>query len=652
MRVLIYGMGGMGGFFKNFFHARGYSVTGYDIDKEKSDVNSINIEEFNVIFLSVPMDAVEDCLEELNDLFKSNLSRLKGGNGVLEDNKQIKGQTTESKMLKPLLVDISSIKEKILPLLDTSVFDYLSIHPMFGPQSEIGLSNIIIIHKSGRDEEKILLNEFKKAGAVLSHLTPEEHDKKMAEIQGIAHFTLLGIADFLNNKFDKKDMVYASPIFAVLYKLASRILHQDWKMYFQIQKNAEGLRKDFLKKLETFEKKMGAEKEFSETFERLRGSSFTDFESSTLILDAFKATEDVEDINLLRGYIMAIDSLILRLIERRTEAGKKIALHKIERNEPIELLDVEGVKIKDILNKTNLSPIYIQNIFEDIMQLTKEVEYHVLGISKTLSVLGPQGSYSEDAALKLVGSRLPLKYCSTTDQIIRNVEEGVSDYGLVPIENSINGTVLPVLDALLKSNVEVFGETSLEINHCMAARRKIPFKEVKAIYSHPQAIAQSMGFINNYMPQAEIRYTSSTSDAVTLLDDNSTAILSENAAKIHRLFILKKRIQDVGGKNETRFYIIRKRGIEKLKGRITSLFFGVQDRPGSLKDTLEIFYKRNINMRKLESRPARTGLGDYIFFVELEKELSEEELSDLRSVTTFCHIIGVFDNMEKIDLWM
>ena len=350
-------------------------------------------------------------------------------------------------------------------------------------------------------------------------------------------------------------------------------------------------------------------------------------------------------------YIRAVNSLILRLIERRIEAGRRIALHKKSRNEPIEIQDLEEVKIKDLLTRTDLNPIYIQDVFETIMRLTKEEEYKVLGICKTLAVLGPMGSFSEEAALKLVGSRMPLKYCATTDEIIRTVEEGKADYGLVPIENSVNGTVLPVLDALLTHDVEVFGETTLQINHCLAAKRKILLKEIKRVYSHPQAIAQCIGFINNYLPNAELRYTSSTSDAISLLDDYSAAIISENAAKLHKLYVLRKGIQDAKGRNVTRFYIIRKRGSGERKGSITSLFFGVEDKPGALKEVLEVFYRNGINLRKLESRPAGTGLGDYIFFVEVEKDLSEEDLVELRGVTTFYHIVGVFDNMEKLDIW-
>ncbi|MFO7967037.1 MAG: prephenate dehydratase [Archaeoglobaceae archaeon] len=621
MKILIYGMGNMGSFFYNFFLNRGYNTDGYDVDPEKGGVSREDIGGYDIVFLCVPMDKVQEAVE-----------------------------TIKQKNADPLVVDIASIKQQVIPVLDDSGLDYLSIHPMFGPGSEIGLSNIIVVRDTGKKEGEIILDEFKRAGAVLSRLPKNEHDRKMAEIQGIAHFILLGMANFLDERFTRDELVYASPIFSVLYKLTSRILNQDMKMYYLIQQNAQEVRKEFLEKTKELEEKFYSEEEFRKVFDRLK-PNFEDFEDSTLILDAYKATEDVEDMDLLRGYIMAIDSLILRLIEKRTGAGKKIAMHKKDRNEPIELLDVEGVKVKDILNRTDLNSIYVQNIFEDVMRLTKEEEYKILGICKTMSVLGPAGSFSEEAALKLIGSRLPLRYSSTSDEIIRSVEDGSVDYGLVPIENSVNGTVLPVLDALLDSDVEVFGETSLEINHCLVANRNIPLKEIKAVYSHPQAIAQSMGFINNYMPQADIRYTSSTSDAISLLDNESTAIVSENAAKLHRLYILKKKIQDMGGQNITRFYVIRKRGAERQSGQITSLFFGAEDEPGSLKNILEVFDKRGINMRKLESRPAKTGLGDYIFFVEAEKDLNEDELKELRSVTTFCYVVGTFDPVEKVDVW-
>ncbi len=617
MKILIYGVGGMGSFFKEFFGSRGYYVAGYDILKDRRDVEIEEIKDFDVIFVCVPMEYVRDALESIKRF----------GNE------------------KALLVDISSIKSDVLPHFDESGFDYLSIHPMFGPKSDIGLSNIIVVVESGREEERVILDEFRRAGAVINHLDRESHDRVMAEVQGIGHFALLSIADFLRDRI-QDDLRFASPIFCVLYKLASRIASQNWKMYLKIQKNAEKLRDEFVKHVVRLNESIKDEREFKALFERLR-DRYVDRGESTIILDSYKATVDVDDLNLLRGYIRALDSLILRLIEKRVESGRKIAIHKKKRNEPIEIADIEEIKIRDLIAKTDLNPILIHKIFENVITLTKEEEYKILGIEKKLAILGPMGSFSEELALKLIGSRLPLVYCNTTDEIIRMVESGRVEYGLIPIENSINGTVLPVLDALITSDVEVFGEAELEVVHCLVAKRNMALKEVKVVYSHPQAIAQCIGFLNNYLPHAEIRYTSSTSDAVNMLDDSSVAITSEFAGRLYKLCILRKGIQDVRH-NVTRFYLIRRRNVERCKGSITALFFGVEDRVGALKDVLEVFYRNNMNMRKLESRPAKTGLGDYIFFVEVEKALTDEDLKELRDVTTFYKIVGVFDRVERL----
>uniref|UniRef100_A0A7C3MDA5 Prephenate dehydrogenase n=1 Tax=Archaeoglobus fulgidus TaxID=2234 RepID=A0A7C3MDA5_ARCFL len=615
MKILVYGVGNMGKLFRDFFYSRGYYVRGYDIDQMKKDTNSIS--GFDVIFVCTPMYALEETLEHIKREAKRDA----------------------------LLVDISSVKKFSVPLFERSGFDFLSIHPMLGGDSEIALSNIIVVRESGREEEKVILNELRRSGAVLSKLDVEEHDRKMAEIQGIAHFILVSMADFL--RYNKEELKYASPIFTVLYKLASRIINQNWEMYYQIQKNAEKVREEYIERAMKLHEKMKERDSFRRVFEELR-KIYTDYESSTIILESYKATKKAESMEELRGLIKSIDSLILRLIERRIDAARQIAKIKMEKGEPIEVRDVEEEKLWEIVSKTNMNPLKVKDVFEGIMNLTKEEEYRVAGVKYTIAVLGPQGSFSEEMALKLVGSRAPLRYCSTTDEIVKLVESGEVDYGLVPIENSVNGTVLPVLDALMNHDVEVFGEAKLEVIHCLAAKRKIELKDIKTIYSHPQAVAQCMGFINNYLPSVVIRYTTSTSDAAKMLDDYSAAIMSENAARFYRLHVLRRGIQDLKGRNITRFYLIRKR-TGKSEGSITSLFFGVEDRPGALKDVLEVFYRKGFNLRKLESRPAGTGLGDYVFFVEVEAPLKEEDLLDLKQVTAFYKVVGIFDEIKRLD---
>jgi chorismate mutase/prephenate dehydratase len=617
MKVLIFGMGGMGTLFHKFFKERGYYVRGYDIQPEKNEIDPQEIPEFDVIFLCTPMDKIPEVLEFLKE-----------------------------RTQKALLVDVSSIKKDVIPLLESSGFDFLSIHPMFGPDSELGMSYIAIVKKSGRGEEKKILEEFERAGAILSETTPEKHDEVVAGIQGLTHFILMALSNFLAKR--KDEIGFTTPVASVMLKLASRVLHQDWKLYFDIQRNASKTRREFLKSIMDFESLMDDDEKFRQTFSELSGI-FRDHEGSEIILEASKVTQNAETLHQLRGYVRVVDSLILKLLEKRISAGKRIAKIKAEKDEPIEVAEVEEVKLRELLSNTSLNPLLVSQIFEDIMRLTKEEEYKLLGVRRKVAVLGPQGSFSDEAAMKLTGSRTPLIYCTTPEEILRKIEKGVADYGIIPIENSVNGTVIPALDALMKSKVEVFGEMELEITHCLAAKRKIPLREIKTVFSHPQAVAQCMSFINNYLPHTEIRYTTSTSDAISMLDDMSAAIVSENAARLHKLYVLRKSIQDVSG-NITRFYIVRRAGGER-SGDTTCLFFGVEDRPGSLKDVLEVFYRKGINLRKLESRPSGTGLGDYVFFAEVEAALSEEDISELTLVTTFFRILGVFKKVDRLDVF-
>ncbi|NHW88689.1 MAG: prephenate dehydratase [Archaeoglobales archaeon] len=610
MKILIYGVGDLGSLLRNFFYERGYYTKGYDIDDKKRETNDIS--EFDLIFVCTPMEEIRTALAHIRAEAKKDA----------------------------LLVDVASVKSISLPLFEKSGFDFLSIHPLFGKDSEFALSNIIVVHESGREEEKTILNEFTKSGVSITKMSPVEHDEAMKKIQGLTHFLLLSFADFYENT------PFATQLYRVLSKLSSRYFSQNWEMCYLIQKNAEKEREEFIKRLIAFNELIKDKEAFRKLFFSL-SKKLPGARDTKMILEISKLTAELDSLEKMRGAIELIDLTILDLLEKRVEIAKRIAEIKKQRDEPIEAKEIEEKRTREILKRTKLSPIYVEEIFSKIMEMTKKEEYSILGINKTVAVLGPKGSFSEEVALRLVGSRLPLRYCATTDEIIRLVESGEVDYGIVPIENSVNGTVLPVLDALLSHEVEVFGDVDLEVNHCLAAKRELKFSEIKAIYSHPQAIAQCMGFINNYLPNAEIRYTSSTSDAVRLLDDYSAAIISENAAKLYKLVILRKGIQDLGDRNLTRFYLIRKK-TGNMKGSITSLFFAVEDKPGALKNVLEIFYKKGINLRKLESRPAKTGLGDYIFFVEVEAPLSEEDVKELKEVTTFYKIIGVFDRVSRL----
>ncbi len=627
MKILIYGVGEMGSLFYNFFSSRGYTVKGFDLVEERKEIGEENIKDFDVIFLCVPMEEISSVASRLRNLSLSN----------------------------QLLVDVSSIKA-LSTSLEESEFDYLSIHPLFGGDSEI-LSDIIVTHESEREEEKVILKEFENAGARLIRMKAEDHDRLMAVIQGIPHLILISIASFASALADlegREAETPETPIFGVLKELAARVVNQDWRMSYLIQKNAEKAREKFLEHLKSINEILRSESRVKELFADLREKYK---KRDSLFIETWKACRDRDrgrDLNLLRSSISKIDLLILKLLERRVELAKKIAQEKEKKGIPIENLEVEKRKLEILASKTSLNPLLLTSIFEGIIRLTKEEECKVLGLKKRLAVLGPPGSYSEEIALRLVGSKLPLRYCSSIHEVVELTEKG-DFYGIIPIENSISGTVFEALDALLNHRVKVFGEAKLQIKHCLAAKRRIKMDEIEVVYSHPQAVTQCMDFIRNYLPSCEIRYTSSTSDAAKLLDsaEKSAAILSENAAKFFRLHVLR-RIENQSQESVTRFYLIRKEGMgestEEKKVSdgewVTSLFFEVENRPGALKKVLDTFYEKGINLRKLESRPR--GFGNYVFFSELEACLDEKDLKALKKVTTFYRLIGVFKEVEKL----
>ncbi len=613
MRILIYGVGKMGAFFKDFFAQRQYFVRGYDVDPAKNEAEDIS--DFDVVFVCTPMGEIRKALEHIKKAAKKN----------------------------PLLVDVASVKNFSIPLFKEVGFDFLSIHPLFGDEANIPLSHLIVVEQSQREEAYQIIEEFKKEGALITKLSLEEHDRQMAKIQGISHFLLLCFANV------HEDVGYSTRIYKALAKLAARALKENLEMYYLIQKNGEEYRKRFVEKIveldQTFKDKTTFEKFFLNLRNKLGDSTF-----SGLILELSKLDDDYSNLQEMRSAINVVDEVILRLIEKRVEIAKKIAIKKMELNETIENMDIEEQKLAKITRRTNLNSWKVEEIFRQIIDITKAEEYSLLGIKKTIALIGPKGSFSDEVAVRLVGSRLPFKYCASVEEVMKAVENKEADWGIVPIENTIGGTVVPTLDALMIHDVEVFGETKLEVNHCLVAKRPIDFKSIKYIYSHAQAVSQCMNFITNYLPHAEIRYTSSTSDAAKMLDDFSVAIMSENAAKINRLQVLRKGIQDLQERNITRFYLIRKR-VGNSKGNITSLFFTVENKPGALKKVLDVFYAKGFNLRKLESRPSRILPGDYVFFTEVEASLNDEDIKELRQVTTFYKIVGRFDEISKLDVF-
>lgn len=247
----------------------------------------------------------------------------------------------------------------------------------------------------------------------------------------------------------------------------------------------------------------------------------------------------------------------------------------------------------------------------------------------SIGVLGPQGTYSEKAALLWSRGqpKASLVYFPDFEEILVAVEEGRVDAGIVPVENSLEGAVTAVMDLLLRLDVAIVGEVNLPIRHCLVGQGQ---GEIKVILSHPQALAQCRQYLHEHFPGAEIRTTGSTSHAARLAQEfpEMAAIAGQEAAQRYGLKILAREIQDAED-NVTRFIVAGKSCAAPTGRDKTSLIIYLdKDRPGALYSILGEFASRSINLTRIESRPSRKGLGDYYFYIDLEGHMNDTALGE------------------------
>jgi prephenate dehydratase len=239
-----------------------------------------------------------------------------------------------------------------------------------------------------------------------------------------------------------------------------------------------------------------------------------------------------------------------------------------------------------------------------------------------IAYLGPQGTFTEEAALRLAalpGMEAELFPRPLIEDCAESVEDGNADYAVVPLENSLEGSVNVTLDILTTSaELQIVAEIVLDIEHNLLAAAGTA-GEIRRIYSHPQALAQCRRYLRRNFPGVETISVSSTAEAASLVSESgpgSAAIGSRRAAHSYNLLVLAAAIQDNG--NRTRFVVFAKHGKSLGRPVKTSLLFVVKNAAGSLYRVLQAFAVHNVNLTRIESRPARSQLGDYIFFVDLD----------------------------------
>lgn len=336
----------------------------------------------------------------------------------------------------------------------------------------------------------------------------------------------------------------------------------------------------------------------------------------------------------LRKEIDEIDKQILHLLSKRAEIAIKIG--EIKRKKGILFYDpVREKSIIENLTKQNKGPFpdeTIKTLFREILSATLALQE-----SQKVSYLGPEGTFTHLAAIKYFGSFAQLEPVDNIKNIFEYVEKGLSKFGVVPVENSNEGTVTFTLDMFMQYEVKISGEIIIPISHHLLSLSGKKEK-IKKIYTHPHAKAQCREWLSKNLPNIPLYDVASTAEAAkqASLDEDVAAIASDFAANLYGLNFVEKHIEDYKH-NYTRFFIIGKTFPGKTGHDKTSVMFSLQDKPGALYNALKPFKEAGINLTKIESRPAKHRKWEYIFFVDFVGHIEEQKVNNaLKEVEKFC----------------
>ena len=341
-----------------------------------------------------------------------------------------------------------------------------------------------------------------------------------------------------------------------------------------------------------------------------------------------------------RARIDALDDAILKLINERASHARKIGEIK---NGEVYRAEREAQILRRVRenNPGPLSADAIASLFREIMSVC-------LALEKPLSVsyLGPPGTFSQSAALKHFGKSADALPCSSIAEVTRKVEAEAVDYGIVPVENSSEGAVGQTLDLMLQTPLRLCGEVVLRVHQQLLSNTD-NLAEIARVYSHSQSLAQCQAWLNANLNNAERIAVGSNAEAARIAasEKGAAAIAGEAAAQLYQLAVLAKNIED-DANNTTRFWVLGRCDSAPSGKDKTSLVMSAKNRPGAVHELLAPFAKHQVSMNRLESRPSKTGMWEYVFFVDLEGHQQDEKvalaLAELNALAMFLKILGSY----------
>ena len=350
-----------------------------------------------------------------------------------------------------------------------------------------------------------------------------------------------------------------------------------------------------------------------------------------------------------RKKIDKIDDEILKLINSRVRIAVEIGKIKDRESKEYHAPDRER-GILERLESQNKGPLpseSVRAIYREIMSASLALQHRVC-----VAYLGPEATFTHLAALEKFGASVNYLSAKSIADVFADVEKGRAEYGVVPIENSMEGGVTHTLDMFIDSELKIWAEMSLAISHNLLSN--VPLKDIGIVYSHPQAFAQCRRWVETNLSGVVLKEVGSTAEAAELSssEEGAAAIASEVASRLYSLKIVAKGIED-SVSNLTRFLVISRSSPERTGSDKTSVMFSIKDRVGALYDMLQPFRECGINLTKIESRPSRRRAWDYFFFVDIMGHQKDENvaraLKELEKECVYLRILGSYPMAESVD---
>jgi chorismate mutase/prephenate dehydratase len=347
-----------------------------------------------------------------------------------------------------------------------------------------------------------------------------------------------------------------------------------------------------------------------------------------------------EPLEQLRGRIDALDDRLVELLSKRAKLAQRIGrlkaggAYRPEREAQV-LRRIIGV------NRGPLGDAALARVFTEIISACRALED-----SMTVAYLGPQGTFSEEAVSKHFGGLTAAVPCASIDEVFRRVETEAAGYGVVPVENSTEGAIGRTLDLLLATPAKVCGEVVLPIRQCLMSRSK-RLSDVRKVYSHGQSLAQCQQWLARHLPAAERVPVVSNAEAARLAarERGAAAVGPKPAAAIYRLNLLARNVEDEP-RNTTRFLVLAPQDAAPSGNDKTSLIMSTRNAPGAMHDLLTPLAANQVSMTRLESRPSRTGLWEYVFYVDIEGHQQDANvaraLTELKQKASFLKNLGSY----------